>query len=262
MGVRIDSGDLAYLSRRVRAAFIDVSEKFQVPLGDMTIVASNDLTEAVLSSLQQQPHSIDTFAVGTHLVTCRDQPALGCVYKCVSVGGQPRMKLSEDRVKITLPGAKRGYRLANASGESVLDLLCQADEPAPVPGQKVLCRHPFDANRRVLVTAAAVTPLHHLVWQGKVVASTYLAESRVLNPREAQKAAPAADAAGVVLDGGHPIYEPVSVVRARVLQQLSTFREDHLRRLNPTPYKLSLSASLYDYLHELWLRESPIREIE
>ncbi len=63
-----------------------VSEQFNIPyFAKLTIVASNDLSEQVLWSLKEQGHEVDCFAIGTHLVTCKTQPALGCVYKLVQV---------------------------------------------------------------------------------------------------------------------------------------------------------------------------------
>lgn len=86
VGLRLDSGDLSYLSLKVRAAFIEAAKKFQLSyMEHFTIVASNDINEDTLVSLEKQGHSIDTFGIGTHLVTCQRQPALGCVYKLVEV---------------------------------------------------------------------------------------------------------------------------------------------------------------------------------
>ena len=86
IGLRLDSGDLAYLSMEVRARFIKSAEIFNIPsMEHFTIVASNDINEHTLISLEKQDHAIDTFGIGTHLVTCQKQPALGCVYKLVEV---------------------------------------------------------------------------------------------------------------------------------------------------------------------------------
>ena len=86
VGLRLDSGDLAYLSLEVRAKFLLVAEAFNIDdFKNFNIVASNDINEETLVSLEKQGHSIDTFGIGTHLVTCQKQPALGCVYKLVDV---------------------------------------------------------------------------------------------------------------------------------------------------------------------------------
>jgi nicotinate phosphoribosyltransferase len=86
IGLRLDSGDLAYLSLEVRARFTEVAKIFNIPyIKNLNIVASNDINENILISLEKQEHAIDTFGIGTHLVTCQKQPALGCVYKLVEV---------------------------------------------------------------------------------------------------------------------------------------------------------------------------------
>jgi len=86
IGLRLDSGDLAYLSLEVRARFIEVAEKLNTPyMKNFNIMASNDINEQILISLEKQQHAIDMFGIGTHLVTCQKQPALGCVYKLVEV---------------------------------------------------------------------------------------------------------------------------------------------------------------------------------
>ncbi|CAG9796522.1 unnamed protein product [Diatraea saccharalis] len=107
VGIRIDSGDLAYLSVLARESFEQIAEAFKLPwFSKLTIVASNDINEETILSLNEQGHKIDCFGIGTHLVTCQRQPALGCVYKLVEINGQPRIKLSQDVGKVTIPGHK------------------------------------------------------------------------------------------------------------------------------------------------------------
>ena len=107
-GIRLDSGDLAYLSVRARE-MLDAAG-----FEDTQVVASNDLDPATMESLQAQGARIDSWGVGTKLVTCYDQPALGGVYKLTAIrDGGPRwrtpVKVSADTAKITVPG-----RLARA----------------------------------------------------------------------------------------------------------------------------------------------------
>ena len=226
-GIRLDSGDLAFLSVEARRMFRQVSQRYGVDFDGLTIAASNDINEATLLSLSQQGHEIDVFGIGTHLVTCQAQPALGCVYKLVEIDGRPRIKLSQDRDKMTIPGRKEAYRLFGIAGQPVVDLLIQKGEEQPQPGRRVLCRHPFDEAKRAYVTPTRVLPLHKRVWDGRPVAVPSLAQSRQY-----------------------------------VLDQLASMRQDHLRSLNPSPYKVSVSEKLYGFVHGLWMSEAPISEIE
>lgn len=228
LGIRLDSGDLAYLSKEARAMFRQVSRRFGVDFDKLTIVASSELDEETLLSLKQQGHEIDVFGVGTHLVTCEAQPALGGVYKLTAVHGQPRIKLSQDLDKIVIPGRKEPYRLLDASGTPILDLMIIAGEERPMPGKRILCRHPFQEAQRVYVTPSQVVPLHVCAWDGRPIMD---------------------------------VLQPPAEARQYVLDQLAHMRPDHLRPLNPTPYKVSVSEELYRFLHDLWLQKSPIAEI-
>ena len=106
-GIRLDSGDLAYLSKSARGIFLKYGKQLNIDyFKEFTIVASNDINVGTLESLNQQGHSIDSFGIGTNLVTCQQQPALGCVYKLVEIEGTPRIKLSQEISKVTLPGKK------------------------------------------------------------------------------------------------------------------------------------------------------------
>ncbi|KAK0171706.1 hypothetical protein PV328_005126 [Microctonus aethiopoides] len=229
VGIRIDSGDLAYLSQAAREMFQILGEKFNVPwFSQLTIVASNDINEETIMSLNEQDHQIDCFGVGTHLVTCQRQPALGCVYKMVEINDQPRIKLSQEVDKVTIPGRKNAYRLYGADGHALVDLLQRSNEPVPQVGQRVLCRHPFQESKRAYVIPTAVETLHKVYWkEGKVV-------------------------------------EPVATLqdaRNRVKESLKTLRTDHKRSLNPTPYKVAVSDDLYTFIHDLWVQNAPIGEL-
>ncbi len=134
-GVRLDSGDLAYLSKRTRA-LLDESG-----LQDCAIVASNSLDEYTISSLLDQGACINSFGVGERLITSFGSPVFGAVYKLVAVerGGvsSPRIKVSEAVEKITNPCRKRVYRVFNSAGQAVADLLTldseSVDMTSPYP---------------------------------------------------------------------------------------------------------------------------------
>lgn len=133
-GIRIDSGDLAYLSKRAREMLDEAG------LTDCKIVASNSLDEFTISSLLTQGARLDIFGVGERLITARSEPVFGAVYKLVAVEEDgkfaPRIKISENVEKITNPGLKRLWRVFDKNGKSVSDLLALWDEPAP-SGEKV-----------------------------------------------------------------------------------------------------------------------------
>jgi len=228
IGVRLDSGDLSYLSRGTRKMFNEMGGNTDPGLSKCLIFASNEINKSVLISLTQQGHEIDTFGIGTHLVTCDDQPAMGCVYKLVEVKGLPRIKLSQELSKMTIPGKKEVYRLFSDDGYSLLDLMIRVGDKTPEPTSRVLCHHPFDHIKRVFVTPSRVVPLLHCVWDGKRV---------------------------------YPEV-PLEESRDYVLNQLRSTRGDHLRDINPTPYKVSVSEELYDYVYHLWAEESPVTELK
>ncbi|XP_068626679.1 nicotinate phosphoribosyltransferase isoform X1 [Battus philenor] len=229
VGIRIDSGDLAYLSVLARSTFEKISELYKLPwFSKLTIVASNDINEDTILSLNEQGHKIDCFGIGTHLVTCQRQPALGCVYKLVEINGQPRIKLSQDVGKVTIPGHKEAYRLFGADGHALIDLLQRSTEPAPTVGQKVLCRHPFQESKRAYVIPSQVEHLYKEYWR----------DGNICIP-----------------------LKPLSEVRERVQTSLRTLRQDIKRNLNPTPYKVAVSDDLYTFIHDLWLQNAPIGEL-
>ncbi|MBA0620234.1 hypothetical protein Godav_005990, partial [Gossypium davidsonii] len=198
VGIRLDSGDLAYLSSEARKIFHTIEKELGVPgFGKMIITASNDLNEETLDAIRKQGHEVDCFGIGTYLVTCYAQAALGCVFKLVEINNQPRIKLSEDVSKV---------------------------------GERILCRHPFSESKRAYVVPKRVEELLKCYWPGK--------SGKVREELPALKD-----------------------IRDHCIKQLEQMRPDHIRRLNPTPYKVSVSAKLYDFIHFLWLNEAPVGEL-
>uniref|UniRef100_A0A8C1T5B5 Nicotinate phosphoribosyltransferase n=1 Tax=Cyprinus carpio TaxID=7962 RepID=A0A8C1T5B5_CYPCA len=160
LGVRLDSGDLCRQSLEVRRVFKECSKQFSVPqFESLIIVGTNSISEQSLAELSKKENEIDVVGVGTHLVTCTRQPSLGCVYKLTEVRGRPRMKMSEDPEKSTLPGRKSVYRLLDADGHPQMDLICLSEEAAPEAGVSLTC-FPLGLNKTLqTVTPAQVTSL-------------------------------------------------------------------------------------------------------
>ncbi|KAL8200575.1 hypothetical protein R6Q57_011914 [Mikania cordata] len=231
-GIRLDSGDLAYLSCETRKFFQTIEKEFGVPgFGKTGITASNDLNEETLDALNKQGHEVDAFGIGTYLVTCYAQAALGCVFKLVEINNQPRIKLSEDVVKVSIPCKKRSFRLYGKEGYPLLDIMSGEDEPPPKAGERILCRHPFQESKRAFVVPQRVEELMKCYWTG--------------NPDKERAELPT-----------------LKENRERCAQHLDQMRPDHMRKLNPTPYKVSVTAKLYDFIHFLWLNEAPVGELQ
>ena len=125
-GIRIDSGDLAYLSKRVRKMLDEAG------LEDCKIVVSNSLDEYTITSILNQGGQIDAFGVGERLITAKSDPVFGAVYKISAVEKdgcyEPRIKVSETVEKITNPGFKRVYRIYGEEGYAVADLITSFEE--------------------------------------------------------------------------------------------------------------------------------------
>ncbi|RWS31119.1 nicotinate phosphoribosyltransferase-like protein [Leptotrombidium deliense] len=229
VGVRIDSGDLAYLSDMTAQIFRSVASSFNVPWFEkLEIVASNDINEDTIYSLNEQGHKITTLGIGTHLVTCQRQPALGCVYKLVEVNERSCIKVSEDMEKVTIPGRKNVFRLYGKDGSPLLDLLTQKSEEAPKEGHRVLCRHPFMESKRAYVTPTRVELLLQKWWSDGQICQSL---------------------------------PTLDVIRKQVRDSVTILRSDIKRYLNPTPYKVSISESLYHFMHDLWLQHAPVGEL-
>ncbi|TVQ65937.1 MAG: nicotinate phosphoribosyltransferase [Balneolaceae bacterium] len=121
-GIRLDSGDLAYLSKQARGILDEAG------FANVKIAASNQLDERVITSLKIQQAPIDIYGVGTRLVTGDETPALDGVYKLGSISGKPTLKISENIEKITLPGNKKIFRYFNEDGTFYGDAILLKDE--------------------------------------------------------------------------------------------------------------------------------------
>lgn len=127
-GIRIDSGDLAYLSRKARKMLDDAG------LYQCKIVASNSLDEYLIRDLLLQGAKLDSFGVGERMITSKSDPVFGCVYKLAAIEDEngtiiPKIKVSENASKITTPHFKKVYRLFdNDNGEAFADVMCLYDE--------------------------------------------------------------------------------------------------------------------------------------
>ncbi|GFO69203.1 nicotinate phosphoribosyltransferase [Geomonas limicola] len=204
-GVRIDSGDLAYLSRQVRAAFDEAG------FPGVKVVASNELDEHVIESIRAEGGRVDIYGVGTRLATCAGEGggALGGVYKLVQVDHSPKLKLTSDVSKATLPDHKTVLRVVDRQGNFIQDVITLRGE-ALSPGDLVY--DPGNPLQQVRIPDAAnFVELRSLVMEG----------GRRCRPPETLDAA--AD---------------------RSQEQLSRLPAGCLRLINPHTYKVSISAGL------------------
>ena len=158
-GIRLDSGDLAYFSKQARN-MLD-----QAGFENVKIAASNQLDERVIASLRSQGAPIDTYGVGTRLVTGDETPALDGVYKLSSVKNEPTLKISENIEKITLPGKKKIYRYLNDDQSFYGDAILLDQE-------KLLERmhHPtFSAKKSMLNGRKFEEILHKVIHNGEEI---------------------------------------------------------------------------------------------
>jgi nicotinate phosphoribosyltransferase len=223
VGVRLDSGDLAYLSKQARK-LLD-KEGF----GDARVFASNDLDETVIASLKQQGAKIAVWGVGTKLVTAYDQPAMGVVYKLAAWRrpGQAWhhcVKLSEQAIKVSNPGIQQVRRFLKR-GKFECDMIYNIE--APPAGRSVMI-DPMDMTRRKTI--------------GKGLA--YL------------------DLLVPVARGSEIVYSCPSLpeVRAYAQQQLAGFHEGIKRQLNPHQYPVGLEQGLAELKTELILKARAQRD--
>lgn len=220
LGIRLDSGDLAYLSKQARKMLDDAGH------ADCQIFASSDIDEYVLMSLKQQGARIDTFGVGTKMITSHNTPSLGGVYKLANlrVNGQdsPKMKISDNPVKMTNPGVKTVYRLfCRDTNKAIADVICLADET-------------IDETRPLTITHPTDR------WKTKDVTNFY-----------------ARNLYADVFTDGKLVYETQDVyaLQRNCRESLDGFWDEYKRLTQPHAYKVDLSDKLYALKQKLIIEE-------
>lgn len=212
LGVRIDSGDMAYISKQVRKELDDAGYP------DAKIFASNDLDETTITNLKMQGAKIDVWGIGTKFITAYDQPALGAVYKLVSMeddNGQMHdtLKISSNAIKVSTPGKKQVWRIsANTAKKNEGDWIARSDED-PRKYQALFMFHPqYTYINKVVTDYTAIPLLQDIFIDGKLVYN-----------------------------------EPsLNEIRAFAAQNLDGLWDEYKRSLNPQEYPVDLSQDLYE----------------
>jgi nicotinate phosphoribosyltransferase len=225
LGVRLDSGDLAYLSKEARR----ILDEGGFP--EAKVYASSELDEHLVESLKIQGAKIAVWGVGTNLVTAKDDPALGGVYKLTAVRepGEPwkyKVKLSEQAVKITTPGIQQVRRFS-IGGEFVADMIFDEELGAPAAPTIV---DPGDLTRR----------------------------------KEIHEGTEHTDLLVPIFRQGRRVYEPPSLkeVRQRTAEQLAGFHGGVKRFANPHQYPVGLERGLFDLKTHLILQARGLEKKE
>lgn len=219
-GIRLDSGDLAYLSKKAKK-MLDAAG-----FPDAVISASNDLDEYLIDSLKVQGATINSWGVGTNLITAKDCPSFGGVYKLAAVRDKntgefiPKIKLSENAEKITNPGNKTIYRIYDKeNGKIIADLIC-------LVGEK------FDTNNSLLLFDPQET------WKKTLLAPGTYTMRELLVP---------------VFLNGECVYESPKVmdIQKYCKQELDTLWDESKRLVNPHTVHVDLSNELWQMKKQL-----------
>ena len=217
-GIRLDSGDLAYLTKKARKMLDDAGFE------DAIISASSDLDEYLIDSLKTQGAAITSWGVGTNLITSKDNPAFGGVYKLAAVMGDdgtfiPKIKLSENSEKITNPGNKTVYRVYDADGMIKADLIALADETYD-ESQPLLLFDPVETWKKTLMEPGEYSMREIMV---------------------------------KVFDKGECVYDSPNVmdIQKYCKQEQVTLWDESKRLINPQVVHVDLSQKLYDLKQEL-----------
>lgn len=220
LGIRIDSGDLAYLCNKARE-MLDANG-----FEDAIICASGDIDENVLISLNQQGAKIDSYGIGTKLITSYSNPALGGVYKLAAITENgvltPKLKISNTMIKVTNPGLKKVVRFYdNESGKAIADLIMLKDEVNP-QGEPYRIFDPENS------------------WKEKTVVNYHVEELQV-----------------PIFINGELVYNRPTLkeIQAFHKQCIDNMWEQYKRITNPHIYKVDLSQKLYDLKMELLKRK-------
>ena len=221
-GIRLDSGDIAYLSKEARKMLDDAGWT------ECTITVSNSLDERLIRNLLLQGAQVDAFGVGERLITARSEPVFGGVYKLVAVEKEngeivPKIKISENIAKITNPHYKKLYRFyGNDTGKAIADYLTVYDEVVDDSGSLEI----FDPEA---------------TWKKKTVYDFTAKELQV-----------------PIFQNGKRVYDspPLSEIRDYCTQQLDTLWDEVRRFDNPHAYYVDLSQKLWDIKHGLLERNN------
>ncbi len=163
-GIRLDSGDLAYLSKEARRMLDEAG------FYDVKITASNDLDEDTIMSLKAQGAKIDSWGIGTKLITAYDQPALGAVYKLVSIENEngemaDTIKISANPEKVSTPGLKKVYRIINQSNRKSEGDYVTLESENPQAEERIKMFHPVHPYISKFVTNFEARELHHTIFE-------------------------------------------------------------------------------------------------
>ncbi len=224
-GIRLDSGDLAYLSRRCR----DILDK--AGLGNCKIFATNALDEYLITELERQGALIDSYGVGDAIATSKHNPCFGNVYKLVEIEGEPVLKKSEDKIKLINPGFQITYRIIQ-DGKFKADITCLRGDSMSrkiEACEDIHIRSEFDETRSKSFAAGS--------YQWKELQVPMMKE-------------------------GVQIYEDIPLFdkRAYYLANLASLNETERRIINPHFYKVDISDDLYDT--KMGLVNNLIKEIK
>ena len=212
IGIRLDSGDIAYLSKEARRMLDEAGFE------DAKIFASNDLDEETITSLKAQGAKVTAWCVGTKLITAYDQPALGAVYKLVAIEDEngelsDRIKISNNAEKVTTPGKKNVYRIINTKTNKSEGDYITLEEEDPNKEEKLKMFHPVHTYKMKYIKNFKAIDLHHDIFKD-----------------------------------GELVYKlpEIEEIKEFAFNNLEILWEENKRYLNPEEYPVDLSKTCWD----------------